>query len=118
MVKPEKYFFLADGRILKNLRELALRLDEFSDELFRSHVNPDKNDFANWAEFVFEEKILAQKLRSTSDRQKFHIILLKDLLGRQKTKKIKKYKCDKCEKAFSSKVGLSVHSTIAHAKKG
>ena len=47
MVKPEKYFFLADGRILKNLRELALRLDEFSDELFRSHVNPDKNDFAS-----------------------------------------------------------------------
>ncbi len=118
MVKPDKYFYLADGRIVRSLRELALRLDEFPDELFSSHVNSEKNDFANWVEFVFCDKDLAQKLRTTTDRRKFHIILLKHLLGRQKTKKIKKYKCDKCQKAFSSKVGLSVHSTIAHSKKG
>ncbi|RLE42880.1 hypothetical protein DRJ48_02445 [Candidatus Woesearchaeota archaeon] len=116
MVKPEKYFYLEDGGIIKNIRELALRLDEISDSVFQRHVNQDKNDFANWIEFVFKEKNLAKQLRGVMDKKQFQIVLLKHFV-RRKTKNIKKFKCPHCGKGFSTKVGLSVHKTIAHTKK-
>ena len=115
MVKPEKYFYLEDGGVFKNIKELALRLDEVSDEVFRSHVNESKNDFANWVEHVFKEKELAEKLRGILDKKDFQIELLKHLV-KGKTKKLKKHKCKVCGKAFDTKVGLSVHKTIAHSK--
>ena len=115
-MKPEKYFYLEDGGIIKNLKDLGMRLDKIASNVFELHVNKEKNDFANWAEHVFKDKQLASLLRSTTDQLKMQVIVLKRLLTKRTTKSIKKFKCPICNKGFPTKVGLSVHKTIAHKK--
>ena len=61
--EPEKCFWLCDGQILKNLKELAKALDKMSNEVFSYHVNKNKNDFAKWVEDVFGERKLAIDLK-------------------------------------------------------
>jgi hypothetical protein len=50
---PEKSFWVHDGPMLRNLRELRDALaGEISDEQFAYHVRPDRNDFARWVDEV------------------------------------------------------------------
>ena len=79
-VKPDKYFFISDGRAIKNVRELAYALDDMSDETFRNHVNKDKNDFAAWISDVIGDVELAESLGGEKDKKMlqkkicFHLI--------------------------------------------
>ena len=81
-VSPEYYFFLADGRPLKNLLELADALEEMTDEIFQHHVNEHKNDFAKWASEVFNDEELALKLGHAKSRAHHQLIILKHLIRR------------------------------------
>jgi hypothetical protein len=46
---PDQFvFYVGDGTVLKNLKETVKALRKMKDETFSSHVNRDKNDFANW----------------------------------------------------------------------
>ncbi len=57
-------FWIHNGPMLKNLVDLQSALESIAPDLFSYHVTPDKNDFANWVEFVMMEPVLAGKLRS------------------------------------------------------
>lgn len=61
----EKCFWLCDGQILKNLKELALALKKMKKEVFNYHVTKEKNDFVNWIKDVFGEEKLAFELKKT-----------------------------------------------------
>ncbi len=61
---PEKRFWLQDGPVLTDLRDLRDTLDgKMSDAQFAHHVGAERNDFADWVEYVLEEKTCAQALR-------------------------------------------------------
>lgn len=60
---PEKSFWVNDGKVLQNLKELPSALRNMSDQTFLHHVNAAKHDFANWVEHVFGEKQLAEGAR-------------------------------------------------------
>jgi hypothetical protein len=62
----EKRFHFGDGTSAKNLSELKTKIETISYDEFYHHVNPEKNDFANWVEHVIEDKELADKLRAVS----------------------------------------------------
>jgi hypothetical protein len=47
-VGEELYFYLADGRVIKNIPELISALREMEDWVFEHHVNSEKNDFVEW----------------------------------------------------------------------
>jgi hypothetical protein len=64
-VEPEKSFWLNDGRMLKNLKELAQALETMDGALWSFHANAEKNDFASWVEDVFGQKQLGSALRKT-----------------------------------------------------
>jgi len=64
-VEPEKAFWLNDGRMLKNLKELAQALETMDGALWSFHANGERNDFANWVEDVFGQKQLGSALRKT-----------------------------------------------------
>jgi hypothetical protein len=81
-VGPENYFFLADGRPLKNLLELADALEEMTDEIFQHHVNEHKNDFAKWVSEVFGDEELALKLGHTKTKASHQLIILKHIIRR------------------------------------
>lgn len=77
-IDPSKYFYLQNGDVLRDLKDLKYSFDNISEETFRFHVNEAKNDFANWVLYVFEEKELAEKLANCMTKQQFKSVL--DLL--------------------------------------
>jgi hypothetical protein len=58
----DKRFFGHDGCISSNLRQLADCLAHMSEDSYRHHVTPQKNDFSNWIRHVFGDDKLANDL--------------------------------------------------------
>jgi len=58
----EHYFYLSNGKKLKNITELMESLKDMDQDLFSSHVNEQNNDFASWIRDVFGEKELARRI--------------------------------------------------------
>lgn len=67
-IKPEEYFKLSNGRILKNLYELLNALKGIDDETFAFHVNENKNDFGNWVRDIFKDEQLAESIFSSKSK--------------------------------------------------
>jgi len=66
-VPEDKAFWCNDGRVIKNLPELASALKDMSDETFRHHVTTNKNDFGNWVKYVIgDEKLSVDLSRADS----------------------------------------------------
>lgn len=61
-------FWVSDGRILRSLVDLRDGLKEMSDEVFKNHVNKEKNDFAKWIEDILGESVFAKKMRTMKTR--------------------------------------------------
>ena len=79
-VPDERAFVLEEGRKLKSVFELVDALETMSEEVFRHHVSPERNDFANWLEGVFDEKVLAAEGRRLGRAFDVHRVLLKHLV--------------------------------------
>lgn len=58
----EHYFYLNNGKKLKNIAELMESLKDMHQDLFSFHVNEQHNDFASWIRDVFGEKELARRI--------------------------------------------------------
>lgn len=66
---PEEYVFrCADGRMLKNIHELADALRTMSDDTYAFHANESKNDFTNWVKDIVKDDKLAEDLRRAPNR--------------------------------------------------
>jgi hypothetical protein len=66
---PEEYvFWCCDGQILRNLKELGDALNTMTDETYVFHVNPEKNDFANWVRDIIKDEMLAKDLQKETNR--------------------------------------------------
>lgn len=59
------YFYLNNGKKLKNIAELMESLKDMDQDLFSLHVNEQHNDFASWIRDVFGEKELARRISQT-----------------------------------------------------
>lgn len=68
-IKPEEYFRLSNGRVLKNLNELLNALKSMDEETFEFHVNENKNDFGNWVKDVFKDEELAKSIFNFKTRE-------------------------------------------------
>ncbi len=76
----DKRFVLKDGRVLKDLIELAHALEYMSDDVFNHHVNNSKNDFRNWVRDVFSQKELAAELEKAKTRSDLQLAVLKHIV--------------------------------------
>ena len=56
-------FWSRDGQILSNLADLRVAIGYMDEEVFLHHVNQEKNDFADWVEYVLQDKECADALR-------------------------------------------------------
>lgn len=61
----QHYFYLNNGKKLKNIAELMESLKDMDQDLFSFHVNKQHNDFASWIRDVFGEKELARRISQT-----------------------------------------------------
>lgn len=67
---PEgKEFILHDGSRMYSIKELSLRLESMDQHVFNHHVNPERNDFANWIRDVFKDKGLASRVRECMSKE-------------------------------------------------
>lgn len=55
-------FWVNNGPILKNIKDLTDALKNISEEQFAYHANAEKNDFAAWAKNVLKDDVLARSL--------------------------------------------------------
>ncbi|HLG23320.1 MAG TPA: hypothetical protein VI564_00140 [Candidatus Nanoarchaeia archaeon] len=84
---PDKFFWVHDGRVLKNLEELEGQLLTMPNEIFLYHVNKDKNDFAKWISDVLGDKAFALDLKKAKTahaalkKVKEHVHSLKKAAG-------------------------------------
>ena len=78
-IPEEHYFVLVSGQKVKNVKELADVLEMLDEHNFAHHVNNGKNDFANWVQNVFEEFDLAEKMKTTGDKDKVRMIIYKHI---------------------------------------
>ncbi len=67
---PDQYFRLWGGETIRTVPELEQALKKMDDATFRHHVNNHKNDFSNWIQDCFGDKILAEELRKRTGREK------------------------------------------------
>jgi len=63
-VSDDQAFTLSNGEKLYTLDDLSEAINLIDPETFQSHVSSEKNDFANWVEYVFGEPDLATSLRT------------------------------------------------------
>lgn len=68
-VSPEKYFWMNNGTVLKNLYELQDGLESISEETYGHHVSKEKNDFAKWVGEVVGDGKLAKELVTARNRE-------------------------------------------------
>ena len=61
-VPDDRAFWCCDGRVFKNMMELAEGLEAMSDETFQYHSNDEKHDFSNWLNDVIEDEKLGRDL--------------------------------------------------------
>ncbi len=80
-VPEEKSFVLCNGDKLLSLEDLVTAINLTEPEVFHTHVNEHKNDFAAWIDGVFEESAFAEKLRQNSTPLRMVITIEKFLRG-------------------------------------
>ena len=61
-VTPEQCFWINNGPVVKNLRQLPSALKRMKEETFMHHVNKDKNDFSTWVSHVIGDTALASAI--------------------------------------------------------
>jgi hypothetical protein len=62
-------FWVHEGPVIKNLRELKMALDMMNDDQYFYHANKRKNDFASWVDAVLQDKPCAMALRKSKTRK-------------------------------------------------
>jgi len=69
-------FWAKDGREINNLTELYRSLVEMSNEVFKHHVNRERDDFAKWAKNSLHDSVLARRLKSSRTKLE-HVEIVK-----------------------------------------
>ena len=67
-VSGDKVFWCGDGKVIKNLAELASALEEMAEEIYLRHASGGKNDFSNWVRDVVGDAPLACQLKKARTR--------------------------------------------------
>jgi hypothetical protein len=71
---------LENGIMISSIKELQEVLELLDEEIFKIHVNENKNDIADWVESKVENKEMANKLRNMKTKEEM-LNLLKTFKG-------------------------------------
>ncbi len=75
----EQCFWVTDGQVLRDLRELEAALAEMVNDVFRYHVSKGRHDFADWVEHVLCDADCAAALRRTRTPRTARVVIRKHL---------------------------------------
>lgn len=77
--KGQQCFWVNEGPILKDLIELQTALETMSDAIFAHHVTRERNDFAEWVEYVLKDAETAAALRKSKKPVTAHKVIVRQL---------------------------------------
>lgn len=81
---PEtQYFLFCDGHPVKNVKELAEKLEHIQEEVFNHHVTENRNDFVNWIKDVFEEIELAEEIAGLKNKDHVRLAIYKHIVKKK-----------------------------------
>ncbi len=68
-VNPEHYFWVCDGNVLRNIRDLQGYFPKMKKPVFDHHVNCERNDFANWISDIILDTKLAKDISKVKEKK-------------------------------------------------
>ncbi len=68
IAEPYCRFWVCNGAILKDIKEMAGELKTIDEKSFKHHVSKTKNDFVAWVNDVMRDPELAKKISRTKTR--------------------------------------------------
>lgn len=83
----EQYFLFCDGHPVRNVTQLAEKLEHIQEEVFNHHVTEDRNDFVNWIKDVFEEVELAEEIAGLKHKDHIRLAIYKHVVKKTPKKK-------------------------------
>ncbi len=72
-------FWIHQGPVLEDLHQLRDALHAMTDDTYGHHVNKERNDFADWVEFVLQDATLAAGLRKSKKPNTARALVVKRL---------------------------------------
>ncbi|MCK5476034.1 MAG: hypothetical protein KAI71_05660 [Candidatus Pacebacteria bacterium] len=60
--QDDQCFWVCNGSVLRNIKDLKDSLSKMDKETFLNHVNKEKNDFATWVKEILEDETLSKKI--------------------------------------------------------
>jgi hypothetical protein len=69
--RPDWSFWVCNGTVIHNLKELTSIVDSMDDGTFSYHNNKDRNDFAKWVRDVIGDHKLANSIEKELNKKKF-----------------------------------------------
>ena len=83
----EHYFLFCDGHPVKNVTQLAEKLEHIKEEVFNHHVTENRNDFVNWIKDIFEEIELAEEIAGLKNKDHVRLAIYKHVVKKSPKKK-------------------------------
>ena len=68
-VNPNHVFWICNGYVLNNIRQLPAALKKMKKDAFEHHVNKERNDFANWIKDIVKDTKLSADLKKVKDKK-------------------------------------------------
>jgi hypothetical protein len=76
-VPDDKRFWRNDGKIIKNLKELEMSLNDMSAETYHYHRGEGRNDFSKWVKDVVGDAQLAEEFSKADSRERASRVVAK-----------------------------------------
>lgn len=76
-VPDDKRFWCHDGKVIKNLKELAKALSNMTDQTYYYHLSGGRNDFSKWIREVVGDARLAEDFGKAKSRTQASLIVAK-----------------------------------------
>lgn len=108
-VAPDQVFYLSNGKVLNNLKELYHEMGQMPDDVFFHHVNTERNDFSTWVRDVMGEKALSAKITKAATP-----VMMKEVLRGLFPETVKTRKA--VEKIAAPKKAVTAKKTTASKK--
>lgn len=110
-VEPELAIWLANGKTVKSLTELASSLRKMKASDYKEHVNPERNEIAEWVQEVLNNQELARSLRKAKGKMQAAQYTERELKALKKAAKMAK------KAAHANSIAKSVESKSKGGKK-
>ncbi|MBI2176289.1 hypothetical protein HYU40_02975 [Candidatus Woesearchaeota archaeon] len=87
-VEPELALWLSNGTAATGLKELASALRKMKASDYKEHVNPERNEIAEWVQEILNDSGLARKLRKAKGKMQAAKAIEKEIKALKSAKKI------------------------------